>query len=63
MKTFLTSILLIISFGLFAQQPDTRYFELRIYYCYPGRLDALIERFQNNTTRIFEKQGDRKSVV
>lgn len=57
MKTFLTSILVIISFGLFAQQPDTRYFELRIYYCYPGRLDALIERFQNNTTRIFEKHG------
>lgn len=57
MKSFLISILLVISFSLFAQQPDTRYFEMRIYYCYPGRLDALIERFQNNTTRIFEKHG------
>lgn len=57
MKTFLTSILLVISFGLFAQQSDSRYFELRIYYCFPGRLDALIERFQTNTTRIFEKHG------
>lgn len=57
MKNFLTSLLLLISFGLFAQQPDTRYFELRIYYCHPGRLDALIERFQNHTTRIFEKHG------
>jgi NIPSNAP len=57
MKSFLTSILLVISFSLAAQQPDTRYFEMRIYYCYPGRLDALIERFQNNTTRIFEKHG------
>ncbi len=57
MKSFLTTLILFISFGLLAQQPDTRYFELRIYYCYPGRLDALIERFQNNTTRIFEKHG------
>jgi len=30
---------------------------MRIYYCYPGRLDALVERFQNHTTRIFEKHG------
>ena len=57
MKPFITLTLLIFSFGLFAQQPDTRYFEMRIYYCYPGRLDALVERFQNNTTRIFEKHG------
>ncbi len=57
MKSFLTIALLFISFGLSAQQPDARYFEMRIYFCYPGRLDALIERFQNNTTRIFEKHG------
>lgn len=57
MKRFLTGLLLFTCFGLFAQKTDTRYFELRIYYCYPGRLDALIERFQNHTTRIFEKHG------
>jgi NIPSNAP len=57
MKPFLTIAILFITFGLFAQQPDSRYFEMRIYYCYPGRLDALIERFQKNTTRIFEKHG------
>jgi len=57
MKLLLTSFLLCLCFGLVAQQPDTRYFELRIYYCYPGRLDALVERFQNHTTRIFEKHG------
>lgn len=57
MKTFLTGLLLLITIGSYAQQTDTRYFELRIYYCYPGRLDALIDRFQNNTTRIFEKHG------
>ncbi|MBX3241680.1 MAG: NIPSNAP family protein [Chitinophagaceae bacterium] len=36
---------------------DTRYFEMRIYYCHPGKLEALIERFANHTTRIFEKHG------
>ena len=57
MKPFLTILFLLICFGSFAQQADTRYFEMRIYYCYPGRLDALVQRFQNNTTRIFEKHG------
>lgn len=38
-----------------AQTPDTRCFELRIYYCHPGRLDALVQRFTNHTTRLFEK--------
>lgn len=40
-----------------AQQADTRYFELRIYYCNPGKLNTLIERFANHTTRLFEKHG------
>lgn len=57
MKTLFTALLLISCLGLSAQKTDTRYFELRIYYCYPGRLDALIDRFQNHTTRIFEKHG------
>lgn len=58
MKTFLTSVLLFFACcGSFAQMADTRYYEMRIYYCLPGRLDALIDRFQSNTTRIFEKHG------
>ena len=57
MKTLFTALLLISCLGLSAQKTDTRYFELRIYYCYPGRLDALIDRFQNHTTRIFEKHA------
>lgn len=40
-----------------AQSPDTRCFELRIYYCHPGRLDALVQRFTNHTTRLFEKHN------
>ncbi len=43
--------------GNFNSKPDNKYYELRIYYCHPGRLDALIERFTNHTTRIFEKHG------
>ena len=57
MKLFLSALLLIASVGVSAQKADSRYFELRIYYCHPGRLDALIERFQNHTTKIFEKHG------
>lgn len=41
----------------FSQTADTKYYELRIYYCHPKRLDALIERFTNHTTKLFEKHG------
>ena len=42
---------------LFAQNTDSRVFELRIYYAEPGKLDALIERFQKHTTKLFKKHG------
>ena len=32
-------------------------YELRIYRCVPGRLPALLSRFQNHTLRIWEKHG------
>jgi NIPSNAP len=58
MKAFLTSVFLLAAcYNSFAQKADNRYYEMRIYYCLPGRLDALIDRFQSNTTRIFEKHG------
>jgi hypothetical protein len=57
MKLFFSALLLIATVGVSAQKADSRYFELRIYYCEPGRLDALIERFANHTTKIFEKHG------
>lgn len=57
MKNILLICLLSISFLGFAKKPDTRYFEMRIYYCHPGRLDALLQRFTNHTTKIFEKHG------
>jgi hypothetical protein len=36
-------------------------YELRIYRCLPGRLPALLSRFQNHTLRIWEKHGIRQA--
>jgi len=49
----------LVSFAVagFAQSKDTRYFELRIYYAASGKLPALVTRFTDHTTRIFEKHG------
>lgn len=32
-------------------------YELRVYDCCPGRLPALMNRFQNHTLKIWEKHG------
>jgi hypothetical protein len=29
--------------------------ELRVFHCVPGRLPALLSRFENGTLRLFEK--------
>lgn len=55
-KTILILLLLVSQFS-FAKPKDDRYFELRVYYCNPGRLDALLDRFKNHTIRIFAKHG------
>ncbi|HEY4287020.1 MAG TPA: NIPSNAP family protein [Puia sp.] len=34
---------------------DTKCYELRIYSCFPGRRDALIQRFKDDTRRVFAK--------
>jgi NIPSNAP protein len=31
--------------------------ELRVFHCVPGRLPALLKRFENDTLRLFEKHG------
>ena len=49
-----------------AQQPPAaqppaaskgRVFEMRTYYCHPGRLEALQKRFREHTTKLFTKHG------
>lgn len=36
-------------------------YELRIYHAMPGRLPALVSRFQNHTLQIWEKHGIHQS--
>ncbi|HTF27751.1 MAG TPA: NIPSNAP family protein, partial [Flavitalea sp.] len=57
MRSFLLMIAIALPSILSAQKTDSRYYELRIYYCHPDRLPALIERFTNHTTKLFEKHG------
>ncbi len=40
-----------------ADQPDTRLFEMRVYYAPEGKLDALNARFRDHTLKLFEKHG------
>jgi hypothetical protein len=35
----------------------TTVYELRIYHTYEGKLDDLLRRFRDHTTRLFEKHG------
>ena len=45
--------------SLFAEEkaPDPRLFELRVYHAMPGKLDSLLTRFRDHTTKLFEKHG------
>ncbi|MEM7407799.1 MAG: NIPSNAP family protein [Pseudomonadota bacterium] len=36
-------------------------YELRIYRCVPGRLPALLNRFENTTLAIWERHGIRQA--
>lgn len=56
-KLFLLVALMSIGNLVFAQKQDNRYFEMRIYYCEPGRLPNLLTRFRDHTTKIFERHG------
>jgi hypothetical protein len=36
-------------------------YEMRVYYCIPGRLPALLKRFETKTLKIWEKHGIRQA--
>ncbi|MDA8247952.1 MAG: NIPSNAP family protein [Rhodospirillales bacterium] len=36
-------------------------YEMRVYRCVPGRLPALLARFENHTLRLWEKHGIRQA--
>ena len=43
--------------GSRAAEPDTRVYEMRVYYAAPGKLAALNARFRDHTMKLFEKHG------
>ncbi len=61
MKKLLPFIFLFcLSLSAFAQQNSdmkSTYFEIRKYYANEGKLQDLINRFQNHTLKLFEKAG------
>lgn len=59
MKTLTALVLMAASALSFQAQAatDSRLYEMRTYYAAPGKLDALLARFRNTTTRLFEKHG------
>jgi NIPSNAP protein len=40
-----------------AQQSSTTVYELRVYHTFEGKLDDLLRRFREHTTKLFEKHG------
>jgi len=46
-----------VTWGLAQQRQSNRFFELRVYTASPDRMDNLVARFRNHTTRLFEKHG------
>lgn len=60
MKTISITVLVALLVGVSAlalAAPDTRCYELRIYYAAPGKLDALKARFRDHTLKLFENHG------
>tara|TARA_B100000902_G_scaffold35943_1_gene43077 strand:- start:222 stop:686 length:465 start_codon:yes stop_codon:yes gene_type:complete len=40
-------------------QIDHKVYEMRVYYTHEGKFDDIISRFENHTTKLFEKHGFR----
>ena len=60
MKTmlFVTFLLLFVCLGRTAvAEEDSRCYELRIYYCAEGKLDALLARFREHSCDLLVKHG------
>jgi len=58
----LATVALVLGMGFQEAQaadpaPPARVFEIRTYYTFPGRLEALHKRFREHTLKMFEKHG------
>lgn len=49
--------LLLLVATAFMMNAEDRVFEMRTYTTLPGKMDALMARFRDHTTRLFEKHG------
>lgn len=58
MKKILLLLTLILSVNMiFAQNVSPKLFEMRVYYAPEGKLENLLTRFRDHTTKLFEKHG------
>ena len=39
------------------QKPSQEVYEMRVYYTHEGKFKDIISRFENHTTKLFEKHG------
>lgn len=46
-------------FGIMSLQAENTIYELRTYVSKPGKLENVLARFRNHTTKLFEKHGMR----
>ncbi len=56
-KIFLLLNLLLFVNMIFAQNITPKLYEMRVYYSPEGKLENLLARFRNHTTKLFEKHG------
>ena len=58
MKIIYRTLALLLAFASTLRAAETAgVYELRTYYTEPGRLDALLARFRDHTTKLFEQHG------
>ena len=53
----LKKLLAVALFGIMSLQAENRIYELRTYIYNDGKLENVLARFRNHTTKLFEKHG------
>tara|TARA_A100001015_G_scaffold126158_1_gene139821 strand:- start:2522 stop:2977 length:456 start_codon:yes stop_codon:yes gene_type:complete len=62
-KKIISITCLILSFScsnnieVSSQKPPQGVYEMRVYYTHDGKFEDIISRFENHTTKLFEKHG------
>lgn len=59
LKLFLLALILFPLCFFMPKQPpaDSKFYEMRVYYANPGKLEDLQRRFREHTAKLFEKHG------